>query len=236
MSDEGAPEGRRVVFEEVLARIQARGVSPERDAEARAQQAARAEVRRREFYAQRASDRGVPRAQDIRQWVFPEVVDGAVFDAVAEAVRRRGNPRDARWCFFVALGSVGVGKTAALARAVARHRADAFYVLAPDASAAFQNRLRSFDHDRATQDLVARLRTVDLLAIDELGTEPPEFSEELVTLIALRCTEGLATLVASNLTAEHFARRFASPRIRSRLEADGGSILSFQGRDLRRSR
>lgn len=236
MSDEGAPEGRRVAFDEVLARIKARGVSPALDAEARAQQEAARVARLREFYAQRAAERGVPRAQDIRRWVFPDLVEGVVFDAVAGALRQRGNPNNARWCFFVALGSVGVGKTAALARAVARHRGDAQYVIAPDAAKALQDRLRSFDHDRATQAVVERLRTVDLLAVDELGTEPPELSEELTSLIALRCTEGLATLVASNLTAEHFVARYNSPRIRSRLEADGGSILTFQGRDLRRSR
>jgi len=236
MSDEGSPEGRRVAFDEVLARIAARGVSPARDAEARAQQEAARIARLREFYTQRAAERGVPRAQDIRRWVFPEHAEGAIFDAVAEVLRQRGNPTDARWCFFVALGSVGVGKTAALARAVARHRGDAQYVLAPDAAKAFQERLRSFDHDRATQSVVERLRTVDLLAVDELGIEPADLSDELTTLIALRCAEGLATLVASNLTPEAFAERYGSVRIRSRLEADGGSILTFQGRDLRRAR
>lgn len=224
------------IVRDIIDRVRAKGVSPERDAEARAQQTELARERLRAFYLQRCSARGVPRGADIRCWVFPDEVRGESFDLVERALASRGHAREGRWSIVVMLGAAGTGKTSAIARATARHRHDALYALAPDVAAAFDSRLRSFDHDRQTQSYVGTLVTVDLLAIDEVGTEPEALSGVIENLVVRRCTDGLVTVLAGNLTAEAFAARYRDQRMESRLDADGGHLVMLSGEDLRRPR
>jgi len=239
---EGTVNGERsegdvsAIAQAIIDRIAARGVSPAQDALARREQAERQRANLREFYVRRCDERGVPRGADVRRWIFPDHVDGEAFDVVARALTARGDARDGRWALVLLLGATGRGKSSALARAVARHRHDAHYILAPDAAQAFDTRVRSFDHDRATQALLATLRDVDLLAIDEVGTEGDALCGAIENLVATRCTNGLVTLLAGNLSPEAFAARYRDPRLESRLDAEGAVCVVLSGADLRRSR
>lgn len=234
--DEGGetPDGRRESLARLIARLHGAraGVS---DAEARAEQLAARQRQLHEFLVQRCNERGVPRAADVRRWALArEPGDAVAFAEVSKYLTARGAPEDARWMFVVLAGPPGTAKTSALARAVARHPIDALFVLAPDAARALQGGPRSFERDRAALALTERMRAVDLLCVDELGTEPEDLSSELTALVAARCSDGLATIFAANLTADAFRARYASDRWKSRLTSSGGALINVQGPDLRR--
>lgn len=225
-------------FADVMERIRANFLRAENDPAFIAQQA---EQRRKEheeyldLLRARCNKRRVPLAADIRRWVTAETLDGAAADAVKEALGRRGEGGRGRWAIIVLLGNAGVGKTSALARAVARHPRDAMYVFARDAALALVDRPRSFSSAKAAEELVDYMRAVDLLAVDELGTEPAALSPEILHLVAARCSDGLCTILAGNVAAAQFTERYVQTdtRIASRLMSPHGTVVDLEGADLR---
>ena len=114
------------------------------------------------------------------------------------------------------VGDVDTGKTAAAARAVAWHRRGALYLRAgalppPDES------LRGVSFDR--QEVVSRQRQraldVDLLVIDEVGTEP---DPRAVTEWACLRWPRKATVLLGNTGDKGYWQRYADPRFVSRIK------------------
>lgn len=79
--------------------------------------------------------------------------------------------------------------------------------------------------------------TVDLLTIDDLGTEPMMENitvEYLFTLLNERRVNGLSTLIATNFDLQGLALRYTE-RVASRLaDTQNSLVLNFDGMDLRR--
>lgn len=129
------------------------------------------------------------------------------------------------------IGPPGTGKTVALAHAVAHHKITAHFVTATDLN---KTRLQRDD------EFAARVNKVDLLAIDELGTE--ERSAEIVLLIQRRIDDGLVTLCASNCSGAEVKERFFAgangERLADRLQRqrDEGckAVLQLEGKSMRR--
>jgi hypothetical protein len=205
------------------------------DEEAIAQQALRDRRAWHEALRARCETRGVPRGEDLRRWVVADTLEGRAADDIAHALERRGDPHRARWSLIVLLGSTGVGKTAAMVRAVARHPRDARYTLSRDAALALSERPRSFEQERVVMELRESLLGADLLALDELGTEPAALSGELLNLVSTRCGEGRVTMLAGNLSLPVFTARYldADGRFASRLASAQGSLSLIDGADLR---
>lgn len=233
MEEHVSPEEHAAQLEALRARFLARRPDARGDALARAEQAKARAAFVREFLAKQADRRNVPRARDIRRWVDVPRVDGAIFAEVDAFLGERGAPEDGRWGLLVLSGGAGVGKTSAMARAVTRHPTDALFVLASDAAECLQSRVRSFQGDRVALELVARMREVDLLTIDEAGTEPRALACTLEQLAIARCMDGLATILGTNLTLEEFRAAYTDPRLASRLNAAEGRFVECPGRDLR---
>jgi hypothetical protein len=84
-------------------------------------------------------------------------------------------------------------------------------------------------------ELRESLLGADLLALDELGTEPAALSGELLNLVSTRCGEGRVTLLAGNLSLPVFTARYldADARFASRLASTQGSLSVIDGADLR---
>ncbi len=84
-------------------------------------------------------------------------------------------------------------------------------------------------------ELRESLLGADLLALDELGTEPAALSGELLNLVSTRCGEGRVTLLAGNLSLPVFTTRYldADGRFASRLASTQGSLSLIDGADLR---
>lgn len=225
---ESAAALRDIIARIAAAREGARGVALE--AQRRADRAAWHETLRA-----RCDHRGVPRASDIRRCVFmPELTLGAG-KTLGTALARRGDPRHARWALVVLLGGTGIGKTSALAWSVARHAREARYALARDAASALVDRPRAFESERDAAELCDTLRAVDLLALDELGTEPQRDSAELLGLASHRCDEGRATVLAGNLSLAQFVARYLEQdaRFASRLASPRGCLVDLSGEDSR---
>lgn len=210
---------------------------PEWDRRAREAQAQEYKELYREALTRRCRERCVPMAADTRRWVFASDMTGVAASELDRAMERRGDPRQARPAIVVILGGAGVGKTAAMARAIARHQRDAHYAYARDASIALVARHRSFALERSHAELSQKLHEVDLLALDELGTEPPALTTELIHLVAARWEEGRATLLAGNLSPEQFTARYVATDVRfaSRLASSGSTIVDVEGADFRSS-
>lgn len=226
---------RRAAFDRLRCAIEARMArTPVDIVRAEAAMAAHHAAQRRDILARRADAREVPRAGDVRQWIFPERVEGMAYERVGAALATRGEPRDGKWLVQVLLGGTGLYKTGALARAVARHDWHARYIAAPFAADALSGRPRCFSQERDLAVIAETLYTVDLVAIDELGTEPEGDAQALENLIALRVAEGRATILAGNMTAQAFVGRYRDPRLLSRLRASQGLVV-LAGTDGRRA-
>ncbi len=161
--------------------------------------------------------------------------------AVTAAVRRYVNNIEANlssgrgiWLF----GAVGTGKTT-LAMLVSRHaleagRSVAIYSL-PTLLAAIRG---TFDDDRAhaTEAMVARLKTVDLLHLDDVGAEKtsPWVLEQLYEIVNARYENERAIVLTTNLEREALAEQIGE-RVASRLE-EMCEVLPLWGADARRQR
>jgi hypothetical protein len=195
--------------------------------------ARQAEAERAEYQAllrSRCDLRGVPAGVDVRRWVFANEPRGEACEVLTSSTAQRGEPGRGRWALVVLLGGTGVGKTSALARFVARHPREALYDYAADAAQVLVDRAH-----RGPSERYELLREVDLLTLDELGTEAPNDTPELLRLIARRCDAGKMTALAGNLSLEQFTARYleTDARFASRLGSPQGRLVHLDGADLR---
>jgi DNA replication protein DnaC len=133
------------------------------------------------------------------------------------------------------LGPCGCGKThlaAAIAHAAVAQQIPTLFVVVPDL----------LDHLRATfsptseiayDQLFEQVRSVELLILDDLGTESatPWAREKLYQLINHRYNHRQATVFTSNVPLEHL-----DPRVASRMHdpAVPACVLTIQAKDYRR--
>jgi hypothetical protein len=185
-----------------------------------AQEARRRDEAAHVAHVARADDRGVPRARHVRAVALArDVRITPALEALSGplAARERGEP-----VVVVLLGPAGVGKTCALARAVARHPLSARYLAAADLA----------DGGWASRDLRASLAAVDLLVVDETGLERDVTPVREV--LCRRWDDGAATLLASNLTPDAWTTRYLDARLASRLGSLRGRwLVVLDGADLR---
>ena len=135
-------------------------------------------------------------------------------------------------------GAPGLGKTflsACIARTVSEEGHSVVYDTAGSVFSQFE--ARHFRRDaqdlREAQDETRRYLSCELLILDDLGSEwvTPLSQAALYELINTRLSEGLHTVISSNLSLEEAARRYPSQVI-SRLEGEY-HVLHFFGEDIR---
>lgn len=184
-----------------------------------------------------ATQRGIPDHPGIMAVIVAErPLPTAAWSAVVEAFAWR--QRATRPGFgappltLVLAGGPGVGKSAALARAVATARAG-LYVSARDVATLPESGWS--EHAAARQALV----TARVLAIDEAGMEEASRAgARMEAILAERVNRALATLVSTNLGLEEFVARYMTPRLSSRLSEEQGGRgqtwwVDCDGMDLR---
>jgi len=175
-----------------------------------------------------ATERGVPAERGVLDFAADASPPAtAAMLAVRSALAWRAARGLHQPLVLVVLGPVGTGKSCALGWAVAHHDRNARHISAPDA-------LALVDHS-AMREARERLVRVDLLALDEAGTE--EKPATVLDLVLDRYNAGKVTLFAGNVTREQFAERYTDVRLRSRLarqQADGQRVLVvLDGHDMR---
>ena len=135
------------------------------------------------------------------------------------------------------LGGTGLGKTF-LAACIARTVADRGYSVCYETAAQLFSKLERarFNSDEEARKEAEKYTAVDLLIIDDLGTEMPgQFvTAALYSLLNDRLLSGKPMIITSNLNVEEAARRY-SPQIASRLFGSF-KILTFLGEDYRISK
>jgi hypothetical protein len=193
-----------------------------------------AHARRHALLAQ-AVQRGVPRMRPLLEVVLTEPV--AVTPALAafgEALAWRAgrSTGDAREPLVRVVGGVpGTGKSCGMARVVARHERSAHFVDAREVATTPQD---GWSHHEARW---ATWLSVDLLGLDDLGTEPGDACI-LRTLLEQRYNAGRATLVTTNLTRADLVARYADGRLVDRLvhgQAPCPWFVLVRGDSLRRA-
>ncbi len=200
--------------------------SPEEIAAWKAERAAR-ELR------ELAETRGVPLAADVLDVALSPSCTGPVVATVEQAVAWTGQRQGrlaVRPACVVLVGIPGIGKTVALTRAVLKHVHPAYYTTAERLCA-----LREYE----ARELWHRARTVDLLALDELGTEGTP--EAITRLLLDRWTRGAITLCASNVSAKELHTRYFSTadgerladRLRGQTEQGVKGVVSLRGSSRR---
>ena len=171
----------------------------------------------------RATSRGVPLGEPIRRVV---ISTNPVATPALLALRKALMGRTSGVPLIVLLaGSVGVGKTSALARVVALHALSAAYVRASDYCSAAGNWRR--------ESIEQLAKSVDLLAIDELGAEGSP--RAIVELLVQRFDEGKATILAGNLDSDVVGERYYDRAIDSRVTREQRTpwLIEVAGEDLR---
>jgi DNA replication protein DnaC len=206
---------------DILGRVQVVAAAPER-AEVLQARLRELRARRREGLRATCNTLGVPEDEDMREVVLDD--DAAATQALAavrSALAWRGDAR--RGLVLVLGGERGLGKSAAMGWALARHEGSALWVDAADVGATPRNGYS--DNAHAWE----RWLSVQLLALDDLGTEKGD-PEDLVGLLAQRYNRGRATIVSTNLSRAQIAERYLSSDIGRRL-AD--RLINAQGRAVR---
>ena len=123
---------------------------------------------------------------------------------------RQSTPPHTATCWLI--GPPGTGKTTSAVRLILRHEAhgrSAAYLRAPVLPS-----VRNY----ATTELYDRARRVDLLVVDEIGTEPD--ARAIMNLVLERHDYERVTILIGNLTATECVDRYqlmADPRMRSRM-------------------
>ncbi|MBA3328961.1 MAG: ATP-binding protein [Solirubrobacterales bacterium] len=159
----------------------------------------------------------------------------AVTTAVRQYVRRIDDNIDAgRGLWF--FGSVGTGKTT-LAMLVSRHALEAGRSVAIYSLPRLLAEIRTtFDDDAANSyvGLLDRLTAVDLLHIDDVGTEKtsPWVLEQLYAIVNARYEDERSVVITTNLERDDLAEQI-NERTVSRLE-EMCEVLPLWGTDARR--
>ncbi len=132
-------------------------------------------------------------------------------------------------------GGTGLGKTH-LAVSVGRAVAKMGYGVCYESAGGLFAKLEAakFSPTEESQRAARTLERCDLLILDDLGTEMPgQFVQAaLYQLLNTRLTQGLPTVITTNLTVDEAAKRY-SPQVASRLYGDF-LRLTFVGEDNRR--
>ena len=132
------------------------------------------------------------------------------------------------------VGGTGVGKTF-LATSIARTVADRGCSVGYETASQLFTKLEraKFSGDEEIRKETEKYSTVDLMIIDDLGTEMPgQFvTAALYSLLNDRLLNNRAMVITTNLTVEDVGRRY-SPQIASRLYGSF-SRLTFVGDDIR---
>ena len=183
----------------------------------RREYAERVARQRREDRIAIAKARGVPLDADTMDVVlapFAEVQSTPMIDLFGALHARRSSERRLPLLKFF-IGGVDTGKTCAGSRAVAWHDKPALYVLAKDLPETGKDvGMLAFGLQESTLAERARLRSVDLLVIDEVGLEL--YPERVIEWANERYGLGLATVLLGNALLDSTAR-YAETRFESRL-------------------
>lgn len=143
---------------------------------------------------------------------------------------------DSKFENLVFYGSSGLGKTF-LCNCIAKELLDAgktvIYVTAFQLFKMIENERFNKTEEEESNEFLDMLNTVDLLIIDDLGTEFSTVlsSSELFNFINTRMLEKKATIISTNLSPQNMINQY-SDRIISRIYGQY-KILSFFGDDIR---
>lgn len=177
-----------------------------------------------EEFARRCDARGVPGHPALRALCAAAGAELAPTEAMAAmrtALAWRAGRADrygAPPVTLVLAGRPGNGKTAALARFVARATHGAAYVLGRTVATTAEN---DWSENREARE---RFATLPFLAIDELGLEGSDKAgPRVAALLSERHDRGLATLCATNLDCDAFVARYVTDRVVSRLANEQGA-------------
>lgn len=180
----------------------------ERAVEAEKERAAQKAAEEREALIELAVKRGCPRhrptlAAAIRPRTNPVTPAMLAVGEAFEWYRERAIGASRAGCLIVLSGGWGIGKTVAVVRAVMRFRGSARFV---DAGTIADISDSSWSENVAARDAMLR---VGLLAIDECGKENSAHAgRRVTTLIRKRYSEGMMTLVTTNLGRDDFMKRY----------------------------
>lgn len=180
------------------------------DARTRRERRERLQLEERKRTAARDARIGVPQSPDlIARAIRPGT--GRAAEIVAEVYRYARGDED-RTATVWLVGTPGTGKTTAAIRAILGHEAQgrsAAYLRAPILPG-----VRNY----ATAELYDRARRVDLLVLDEVGTEPDP--KTITELVCERHDHGRVTICVGNLDAPQCVERYSlmtDARVRSRM-------------------
>ena len=180
------------------------------DARARRERRDRLQLEERKRIAARDPRIGVPQSPDlIARAIRPGT--GRAAEVVAEVYRYARGDED-RTATVWLIGTPGTGKTTAATRVILTHEAShrsAAYLRAPIVPG-----VRNY----ATAELYDRARRVDLLVLDEVGTETE--AKVITELVCERHDHGRVTICVGNLDAPQCVERYAlmaDARVRSRM-------------------
>lgn len=182
-----------------------------------AERAAEKRKKERIAIATDAKESGVPSHSGIMEVVLAHPTELAVTDAIA-AFHMAMKWRQERKSDFgsepvlsVVGGPPGTGKSAALARFVARHPKSSLYLEANTIATTPWNGWSKND------ELWAKWHEVDLLGIDDLGTEVEDNRHLLTQLLVTRYNEGKATLMTTNLPMRECGQTYIQGRLKDRI-------------------
>ena len=170
---------------------------------------------------------GIRRVSMLQSPPFTPAIQKVQLSMTARAMAQRGLPRGARQPLVLVLsGPPGCGKTTAMSWATAQHKRAAAYVPARVIAGTPRN---GWSENEAKWQRWAR---VDLLAIDELGTEGGN-TELVGALLSERHDLGGVTLCATNCGIATFQARYCNERLISRLAHGPGWWCELGDVDLR---
>lgn len=130
------------------------------------------------------------------------------------------------------LGNPGLGKTH-LSLSIAKTVLEKGYTVAYDSIINYLNAINREHYGRSDGDTLSTLLEVDLLVLDDLGSEPENsfYVSTIYNIINTRLNRGLPTIISSNISREEIQSRY-NDRIVSRLFTMY-DCLRFSGTDVR---
>lgn len=143
---------------------------------------------------------------------------------------------DVKFTNALLVGKSGVGKTylsSCIANALIEKEVELLFITAYSLNQKFlQVHLADFDEK---QDIAESYQDVDVLIIDDLGTEPilkNVTEESFFALFNERRAKGKCTIVSTNLTLDDILKRY-NERTFSRLTDQKGIVIALTGEDRR---